>query len=97
MTPQYKTTSARATQLRLRCEAQREQLAAEFAEIEARFQSVDSVLLSIRNVVIKPGFIVGTLAMMVLGRRRITWFSKLRKGLFWFTAARRAYQMFKNR
>jgi len=89
--------SPRITQLRLRCEAQREELAEAFAEIEYRFQSVDSMLVSVKNVVAKPSFVMGSLAMLVLGRRRIKLFSKLRKGLFWVATGRKLYQLFRRR
>jgi|SRR5882757_3416240 len=93
--------SARATQLRLRCETQRQQLAEELAEIERRFESADAVLLSIRNVVVKPSFILSSVAMLLLGRRRRNkWGSLIRRGLFWYATGRRAhqvFQMFKNR
>src|SRR5882757_2788006 len=93
--------SARAMQLRLRCEAQREQLAEDLAEIEYRLQSADSVLISIRNLVTKPSFILSAVAMLVFSRRRRTkWGSLLKRGLFWYATGRRAYQvlqMFKNR
>lgn len=93
--------SARAMQLRLRCELQREQLAEELAEIERSLQSADAVLLSIRNVIIKPSFILSSIAMLVLGRRRRNkWGSLIKRGFFWYATGRRAYQvfqMFKNR
>jgi hypothetical protein len=95
------SASARATHLRLRCEAQREQLAAELAEIERSFESADAVLMSIRNVVAKPSFILSSVAMLLLGRRRRNkWGSLIRRGLFWYATGRRVYQaiqVFKNR
>ena len=89
--------SPRLTQLRLRCEVQREELAEAFAEIEQRFQSVDSMLMSAKNVVAKPSFVMGSLAVLALGRRRLKLFSKLRKGLFWIATGRKLYRMFRGR
>ena len=89
-----KTISSRALQLRARCAAERDQLTEELAEIERSFQAADAVLVGIRDVIVKPTFIISSLAMLVLGRRH-KWWSLFNRGLFWFTTGRRLYQMFK--
>lgn len=102
-----KAISARAAQLRARVAGQRRELAQEFALVEQRFHAIDNTLRGVSNVFIKPPFIVGSVAMWLLGRRR----SKHRKqrdsherkagrisrALFWIATARRLYRMFKNR
>lgn len=93
------SASHRATQLRLRCEMQRQQLADEFAQIEQRFRSTDAVLGSIRNFVGKPSFILSSIGLLLFRRRRknknkgkSSLGSLLRRGLFWYATGRRAYQ-----
>lgn len=88
-------TSARITQLRLRCEVERQQLGDAIAEIEQRFQSIDGVLGSVKRTLTRPGFIFGALSLLAFGRRKLKLFSKVRKGLFWFATGRRLYQMFR--
>ena len=62
-------TASRSTLLRLRCEAQRQELGSQFEQIERKAHSVDSLLSSARRLVTRPAVLMGGL-MLLLGMRK---------------------------
>lgn len=88
--------SSRTALLRLHCEAQRQQLASQFAEVERKLQNADAMIGSARRLLAKPVTIIGGVALLFAVRR--LGFSKvLSRGLMLFATARRFYGLFKGR
>lgn len=89
------SAKVRRAELHARCEAQRNTLSEQVADIERRLHGTDSVLGSIRNIITKPAVVAGGLAMLMSGRSG--WWSKLSRAAVLFTTARRVYQMIKKK
>jgi hypothetical protein len=90
------STSLRRAQLQARCEAQRNELSEQVADIERRLHGTDAVLGKIRNVFARPSVVAGGLAL-VMGVGRSGWWAKLSKAAVLFNTARRVYQSFKHK
>lgn len=89
------SNNIRSTQLRLRCEQQRQQLAQVFVDIETRLHSVDRVATTVRNAVRSPRWWLASLAgLWALKRSRVGWLFG-RGWLLWVTA-RRLIRLFRD-
>lgn len=87
---------SRSAMLRLRCEMQRQQLAAELAQIDSRARSMDGMLSSARRFLNRPVVMVAGLVLLLGITRRTRPLALLSRGLVVFATAKRLYRLLRS-